>query len=642
MSPAMTRKRPGARDGPLPSYCPRARVLTVCGIVGAVLRKGDVVEGLVNGLKVLEYRGYDSSGVAVVGEEGLRLCKRQGRLDNLVAALAESEFADSLAGIGHTRWATHGSPSDVNAHPHAGSSGELAVVHNGVVENYLSLKAGLVEAGVEFRSETDSEVLAHLIDREREGAATLAEAVRSALAHVEGYYAVAVLAEGSQGPELVCARQGPPLAVAVTSEGAYLASDVLGLIPYTNRISFLEDGDVAVLEPGSFSVTDRTGAHAERLARVVDWDPADSGKGTWPHHMLKEIHEQPDVLARTAFSRLDLDSNDVRFEEDAFSDDFLAQVRRVQVLACGTALHAGMVARYMIEGLSGIPVDFDFASEFRYREPCLVEGTMALAISQSGETADTLAATRLARELGASVGAICNVAGSTQVRESDAVILTHAGPEIGVASTKAFTAQVVASLLLAVRMGRASGRLSPERAGALLEQLRLLRPKLDSMLTDGYVAEVRRLARLYVQQDGFLFLGRGVNFPVAMEGALKLKEISYMHAEGYAAGEMKHGPIALIDPGMTIIVVNSKGRVSEKVRANIEQTKARGGVVVSVGSDPESHEIADESLHVPETDEWLSPILNAVPLQLLSYYIADLRGCDIDKPRNLAKSVTVE
>jgi glucosamine--fructose-6-phosphate aminotransferase (isomerizing) len=348
------------------------------------------------------------------------------------------------------------------------------------------------------------------------------------------------------------------------------------------------------------------------------------------------------VLARTAFERIDEEGADVVFEDGQLDDDFVRGIRRVQITACGTALHAGYIARYLIEGLAGIPVDVDYASEFRYRDPRLVPGTLCLAISQSGETADTLAASRLSRELGASVLAICNVAGSTQVRESDQVVLTHAGPEIGVASTKAFTAQVVAAFLVALRMGRARGFLGEDPARVLLSELRLLRPKLEGMLSDKNQAIVREHARKQVEAKGFLFLGRGVNYPVALEGALKLKEISYMHAEGYPAGEMKHGPIALIDPGMTIVAINSKGRVAEKVRSNIEQVKARGGVVVSVGNDPQSHQISGASIHVPDCSEWLSPILNTVPLQLLAYHIADLRGCDIDKPRNLAKSVTVE
>ncbi len=616
----------------------------MCGIVGAILSEGTVVDGLVAGLRVLEYRGYDSSGVAVAKDGAVLVRKKEGRLANLEQVLVDGGLDGALVGIGHTRWATHGEPSDRNAHPHTGSGSRLALVHNGIIENYLELREELTSAGVEFRSDTDTEVLAHLIERELEGgAAGLPDAVRACLRRVEGYYALAVLAISEDGErELVCARQGPPLAVATTVDAAFLASDLLGLIPYTNRVAFLEDGDVAVLTPGQILVTDFGGERVERLARRIDWDPEDSGRGHWPHYMLKEIHEQPDVLARTTFDRIDLEAGDVRFEEGAFGDDFLGDVERVQITACGTALHAGWIARYLIEGLARVPVDVDFASEFRYRTPLIVPGTLAMAISQSGETADTLAATRLARELGAKVAAICNVEGSSQAREADAVILTHAGPEIGVASTKAFTAQVSAAVLLALRLARCKGVLSAGEARELLDELRLLRPKLDSLLTERYVSNVRRLARLHLDQRGFLFLGRGVNFPVALEGALKLKEISYMHAEGYAAGEMKHGPIALIDPDMTIVVVNSVGKVADKVRANIEQVKARGGITVSVGSDPQSHAVADEVLEVPVSSEWLSPILNTIPLQLLSYAIADLRGCDIDKPRNLAKSVTVE
>ena len=614
----------------------------MCGIVGAILAEGSVVQSLVEGLRVLEYRGYDSSGVAVARETGIQVRKRQGRLAILESELADGALDGALAGVGHTRWATHGPPSDRNAHPHLGDGGAVAVVHNGIIENYLTLKEELGQAGVKFESDTDTEVLAHLIARELAAAPSLAEAVRRSLKRVDGYYALAVLTVGENGPEVVCARQGPPLAITSTADAAYLASDLLGLLPYSNHISFLEDGDLAILTPGKVQITDLDGKAVERLPKRVDWDPGDSGLGHWPHHMLKEIHEQPDVLARTAFGVIDMAEGDVRFGDGGLSNEFLKDVERVQVVACGTALHAGMIASYLIEGLAKVPVDVDFASEFRYRDPIIVPNTMALAVTQSGETADTLAASRLAREKGAKVAAICNVAGSSQVRESDACLLTQAGPEIGVASTKAFTAQVTAAVLLAVRIGRAKGTLPASEARELLEELRLLRPKMDSLLTESYVASVRRLARLHVEQNGFLFLGRGVNFPVALEGALKLKEISYIHAEGYAAGEMKHGPIALIDPGMTIVVINSAGKVSDKVRANIEQVKARGGVTLSVGSDPQSHEIADDSLVVPHCNEWLSPILNTIPLQLLSYYIADLRGCDIDKPRNLAKSVTVE
>jgi len=614
----------------------------MCGIVGAIRSEGSVIEGLLEGLRRLEYRGYDSAGLAACCNGSVTVYKRAGRIEQLEEALAAAPLVRAPAGIGHTRWATHGPPSDANAHPHVGAGGQLALVHNGIVENYLPLKRELEAAGVVFRSDTDTEVLAHLIERALAGGLALGDAMRSALARVRGYYAIAVLVSGEGGPRLACARQGPPLAACRTPDAAFLASDVLALLPYSSEVVFLEDGDIALLAPGELAVFDRDGRPVTRPARHVAWDPEDVGKGTWPHFMLKEIHEQPDVLARTAFGRIDAGAGDVRFEDGALEDAVAARIERLQVIACGTALHAGYIARYLVEGLSGIPVDVDYASEFRYRNPRLVPRTMALAISQSGETADTLAATRLARELGAGVLAICNVAGSTQVRESDHVVLTHAGPEIGVASTKAFTAQVTAAVLLAVRLGRARGFLDEDAARELLAEVRYLRPKMETLLAPEMDARVRGIAERHVGQKGFLFLGRGVNYPIALEGALKLKEISYMHAEGYPAGEMKHGPIALIDPGMSIVAVNARGRVAAKVRSNIEQVKARGGVVVSVGSDEASHEIAGESLRVPDCPEWLSPILNVIPLQLLSYHIAELRGCDIDKPRNLAKSVTVE
>jgi glucosamine--fructose-6-phosphate aminotransferase (isomerizing) len=444
------------------------------------------------------------------------------------------------------------------------------------------------------------------------------------------------------GGELVCARQGPPLVVAALPDSGLLASDVLALLRWTRDVVFLEDGDVAELRPGELRLTDLAGRPIERPVRHIDWDAEAASKGGFEHHMLKEIHEQPDVLARTAFDRILSVEGDVRFEDERFVDAELARWARLQIVACGTALHAGHILRYLVEGLAGLPVDIDFASEFRYREPRLVEDTLALAISQSGETADTLAALRLARELGAGTASICNVIGSTLVRESQGVILTHAGPEIGVASTKAFTAQVVAGFLLAVRLGRARGRIDTAVGRALLDDLRTLRPRMEALLSEENLRRIEACAARHVDAKGFFFLGRGVNYPVALEGALKLKEISYVHAEGYAAGEMKHGPIALIEPGMPIVVVSSRGHLAEKTRSAIEQVKARGGHVIAVGSDQEGLALGDEALPVPDTAEWLSPILNVIPLQLFAYHHARLRGCDIDKPRNLAKSVTVE
>ncbi len=615
----------------------------MCGIVGAVQKAGSAVETLLRGLRLLEYRGYDSAGVAVLDAGAIAIRRRAGRLERLEQALSDGALAAARAGIGHTRWATHGPPSDENAHPHTDREGRVALVHNGIVENWAELRGELEKDGVRFTSDTDTEVLAHLVGREMSRGADLLAAVRRSLARVRGYYAVAALSFDEHGPLLVCARSGPPLAVASTADGAYLASDVLALIHHTRDVVFLEDGDVAELALGRAPRVVRIdGSPVERPVRRIEWDPEQAGKGSFPHFMLKEIHEQPDVLARTAFDRLREDRGDVEFEDEGFDDAHLKSIQRIQVLACGTALHAGWIARYLIEGLARIPVDVDYASEFRYRGPCLVPGTLALAISQSGETADTLAALRLARQLGARSAAICNVAGSTLVRESQATLLTHAGPEIGVASTKAFVAQIVAAYLLAVRLGRARGVISAEAGRELVHELRLLRPRMESLLGESAVSRVRAIAQQNQDQRGFLFLGRGINFPVALEGALKLKEISYVHAEGYPAGEMKHGPIALIDPKMSILVVNSAGSLAEKVRSNLEQVRARGGRVIAIGSDLESLALADERVAVPECSEWLSPVLNVIPLQLVAYHMADLKGLDIDKPRNLAKSVTVE
>ena len=613
----------------------------MCGIVGAVLAEGSVQRSLIEGLRVLEYRGYDSAGIAVATGEGLRVARRAGRLEALEGLLLEEQLPEARAGIGHTRWATHGPPTDANAHPHQDAAGQLALVHNGIIENYLELRDELASAGVGFQSDTDSEVLAQLVGRELDGGASLAEALRAALGRVRGYYAVAVLRDGPT-PELVCARQGPPLMVGLARDGTWLGSDVLAIVPHTRQVVFLEDGDVAELSAGGVVVRGLDGELRERASQRVEWDAAQAGKGGFPHFMLKEIHEQADVLAHTAFHRIDEEAGDVRFDEPGWTDADLAGVRRLQIAACGTALHAGQVVRSLVEGLARVPVDLDYASEFRYRDPVLSEGTLALAISQSGETADTLAALRLAKELGARTACICNVSGSTMVRECDASILTQAGPEIGVASTKAFVAQLVAAFLLAVRLGRARGTLDTDRARALLQELRLLRSKVEQLLSEDFRARVLEVAERHKGVKGFLFLGRGPNFPIALEGALKLKEISYMHAEGYAAGEMKHGPIAMIEEWMSTVVITGSGPIAEKVRSNIEQVKARGGPVIAVGSDAESLALADEALEVPATDEWLSPILNVIPLQLLSYEIARLRGCDIDKPRNLAKSVTVE
>ncbi|MFT5152197.1 MAG: glucosamine--fructose-6-phosphate aminotransferase (isomerizing), partial [Planctomycetota bacterium] len=449
----------------------------MCGIVGTIRQAGTVTDGLIRGLRLLEYRGYDSSGLALVRNGAVEITKRAGRLNELEKALSGADTTGAEAGIGHTRWATHGAPTDLNAHPHGATRPDMALVHNGIFDNYAELKAGLEAEGVQFASDTDTEVMAFLIERERSRGKSLEEALRSSLALIDGYYALAVVTIGANGTELICARQGPPLALAVEGDAAHLASDPLGLLEYTDEIIFLEDGDIATLTPGAVKITNALGLVVDRMPIHIEWDAEETGKGEFRHYMLKEIHEQPAAIARTVAEYLDDEAGDVNFGSRAdgtpfFSDEALAGVQRIQVLACGTALHAGLVGRYMIEGLAGLPVDVEYASEFRYRDLHLVPGTMVLAISQSGETADTLAATRRARELGCSIAVICNVDGSTQVREADHVILTKAGPEIGVASTKAFTAQVAAAFLLSIRIGRAKGAIDKERGLELLTELR--------------------------------------------------------------------------------------------------------------------------------------------------------------------------
>jgi len=614
----------------------------MCGIVGAFLRQGSCLESLVQGLRVLEYRGYDSVGVGVLVGREIQVRRKAGRIEELEKVLADGALRGHPVGIGHSRWATHGPPTDQNAHPHRDWRGRLALVHNGIIENWHELRAGLEQRGIPLASQTDTEVLAHWIGIELDGTqGDLAEAVRRALARVRGYYAIAVLS-GGERPQLVASREGPPLCVAATPEGGWLASDPLALIPHSRDIVFLEDGDVAEIAPGKVVVRRPDGTLVARASQHVAWNAESADRGGFEHFMLKEIHEQPDVVSRGLFGRLDEGRGDVVFKGDFFTDASLRQVTRVAISACGTAMHAGLVGRYLIEGLAGVPVDVDFASEFRYRKPVLVPGTLALGISQSGETADTLAALRLARASGCRQVALCNAIGSTMVRESEAAILLEAGPEIGVASTKAFTAMLVGLVLFAVRLGRARGHLGEVEARGILGELGRMRLNLERLLAREVVEHVRQLAERHKDQRGFLFLGRGINYPIALEGALKLKEISYKHAEGYAAGEMKHGPIAMIDREMTTVVIASRDSVAAKVRSNIEQVRARGGAVICIGDDEESLAVADERIVVPGLSPWLSPIANVVPLQLFAYWVARARGCDIDKPRNLAKSVTVE
>jgi glucosamine--fructose-6-phosphate aminotransferase (isomerizing) len=610
----------------------------MCGIVGYV---GDrpVVPLLLDGLKRLEYRGYDSAGVAVVRDGEIVTCKAEGKLENLVARLDSAPLAGSH-GLGHTRWATHGPPSERNAHPMVDARGRLALIHNGIIENFLPLKRRLAEEGWAFRSDTDTEVIANLVSERLDG--DLLPAVLAACRQLEGMYAFAVLstAGGDGHQEIVAARQGPPLLLGLGDGEQYLASDPAALLAHTRDVVFLENGDVARITPRSVEVFDGSGEPVERRAQRLDWDPVQADKGGYRHYMLKEIHEQTQAVQDTFAGRIDFATGEVLLEGFAAVDERLAAASRLHVLACGTSWHAALVGKFLIEELARLPVEVDYGSEYRYRHPIVDEGVVAVGISQSGETADTLSAMQAARELGAAaLVAVCNVRGSEATRISDATVYTHAGPEIGVASTKAFTTQLVALYLLALHLRRVRGE---EPDPALAGELAHLPQALDRVLASE--REIRQIARRYHRARDFLFLGRGINYPIALEGALKLKEISYIHAEGYPAGEMKHGPIALIDPDMPVVAIATGERVYDKVKSNMQEVHARDGIVIAVTDrDPEDVEdVADEVIRVPRVAEWLQPVVNVVPLQLLAYHVGVRRGADVDQPRNLAKSVTVE
>ncbi len=613
----------------------------MCGIVGYV-GGGDAVGVIVDGLRRLEYRGYDSAGIAVVEGDTLQRRRAAGKLENLAASLGREPLRGEW-GVGHTRWATHGRPTEENAHPHQDCSGRIVVVHNGIVENHLELKARLAAAGHRFSTQTDTEVLAHLVESHYQG--SLEKAARAALAEVEGVYAL-VLLHRDEPHRLVAARMGPPLVIGLGRGERYVASDVPALLPHTRDVVFLEDGDLAVVTPEAHQVTTAGGASVERATQRIAWDPVQAEKGGYRHFMLKEIHEQPRAMRDTLLGRFSLEEGGVHLEELGPAAERLREATRVVLLACGTSWHAALVGKFLIEHLAGIPVEVDYGSEFRYREPLVGPGTAAVAISQSGETADTLAAFREARSRGALPLAICNVVGSALTREASGALLTHAGPEIGVASTKAFTAQLVALALLALHLGRLRGALSADACRQRLAELTRVPHLMEQVLErEGAVEELSR--RLSHARD-FLFLGRGVNYPIALEGALKLKEISYLHAEGYPAGEMKHGPIALVDDDLPVVALCPGGRVHEKMLSNVQEVKARGGRVVAVApaGDPALREMltipGDALLEIPPVPELWSPFLTVLPLQLLAYHVALRAGRDVDQPRNLAKSVTVE
>ncbi len=611
----------------------------MCGIVGTVGREGDALEILVAGLGRLEYRGYDSAGIAVHTGTGLDLRRALGKLDRLRERLA-AEPVRGPSGIGHTRWATHGKPSEANAHPHR--AGRVALVHNGIIENYRELRAELEARGVVLASETDTEIIAHLIDSALAEGGDLLAAVRATCARLTGSFALAAIAEGD--PEhLVAARNGgSPIILGLGRHRTFLASDIPAILPHTREMIFLEDGEFAVLSPDGVQIVDAAGAPVEREPRAIAWDAVSAEKGGYSHFMQKEIFEQPRAITDTIGTRVDAETGEVDLDGIDLSPPVAQKIERIALVACGTAHYACLVGRYLIEQLAGIPVDVDLASEFRYREPVLGAGTLVVPVSQSGETADTLAALREARRQGSRVLSICNVRDASIPRESDDVLYTHAGPEIGVASTKAFTTQLVALYLLALRLGLSRGRVGPEEARERVAELLRLPRRVEEALR--VEPEVRRIAHRFFRASDFLFLGRGILYPIALEGALKLKEISYIHAEGYAAGEMKHGPIALIDENMPVVVLALRGPLYEKVISNIEQVRSRDGVVIAVASEGDRaiEAKADEVIRVPEIGPQLQAVLAVIPLQLLAYHVAVRRGTDVDQPRNLAKSVTVE
>jgi len=611
----------------------------MCGIVGYVGQR-QAAPILVDGLKKLEYRGYDSAGIAVVHGGELHVVRATGKLRNLESRLG-TERPEGTLGIGHTRWATHGRPSDENAHPHSYQG--VAVVHNGIVENHLQLKAELRALGHAFSSETDSEVFAHLIAQALREGRRLPDAVRAAMSRVRGTYGLAVTWAGDPGC-IVGTKDSSPLVVGLAQGENFLASDVPALLDSTRDVVFLEDGDLAVVSASGVELQDRSGRRVERPVRRIDWTPVMAEKGGHKHFMHKEIWEQPRAVADTLRGRVLLSEGDVYFEGWSPTPDQVAAWSKLTLLACGTSWHAALVGKAMIESLVRMPVEVDLASEFRYRDPLVAPDHLVLAISQSGETLDTLAALREAKARGASTLAICNVMGSAMTREAHASVLTNAGPEIGVASTKAFTTQLATLYLLAVKLGRLRGRLSVADAQDHLTHLVEVPKHLEEVLhVEG---AVKRVARTFQGAQDFLFLGRGAMFPVALEGALKLKEISYIHAEGYAGGEMKHGPIALIDERMPVVVLAPQEPevVREKMLGNVEEVRARGGKVIAVVDEEDQglDGLADEVIRIPATRALLAPLVATVPLQLLAYHVADLRGNDVDQPRNLAKSVTVE
>jgi glucosamine--fructose-6-phosphate aminotransferase (isomerizing) len=622
----------------------------MCGIVGYIGSK-KVVPVIIEGLRKLEYRGYDSAGIAVVTKEGkLEIRRAPGKLRNLEEVLAKSPI-EGTYGIGHTRWATHGRPTEENAHPHRDCTGQIVVVHNGIIENYLELKEQLQAEGHKFVTETDTEIVAHLVEKNsKDGKVSLEEAVRQTLKQLRGIYSLVFLS-AKEPQKIVAARLGPPSVIGIGEGEYFVASDIPALLEHTREIFFLVDGDIAVLTPKGVSVMDHDGQPVIRPTQHVSWDPIMAEKGGYKHFMQKEIFEQPRAVRDTLLGRISQDTGKIFLDDMKITEQQFCDFQQVRIVACGTSWHAGLAGKFMIERLARLPVEVDYGSEFRYRDPILDSKTLTVCISQSGETADTLAGQREAKSKGSPTLAICNVMGSMVTREAAGSILTHAGPEIGVASTKAFTSQLTALLLLAAHLGQVRGKFTGEASKLLLQEFTRIPHKIEMVLQAEETGVYENLARQLFRHTDFLYLGRGIHYPIALEGALKLKEISYIHAEGYPAGEMKHGPTALIDENLPVVVLathdeNDPDSVTryEKSVSNIQEVKARDGIVISVvtAGDKLARKASDHVLEVPAAPELLAPLLEIVPLQLLAYHIALRRGCDVDQPRNLAKSVTVE
>lgn len=620
----------------------------MCGIVGYVGNK-QVVPVIIEGLRKLEYRGYDSAGIAVVDEDhDLSIRRAEGKLRNLEETIRLSPL-DGTYGIGHTRWATHGRPTEENAHPHRDSTGRIVVVHNGIIENYLQLKEMLKEKGHEFQTETDTEIVPHLIEEIiKTDGLEFEAAVRKAVRQLRGIFALSIIS-ADEPDTIIAVREGPPVVIGLGDGEYFVASDIPAILQHTRDVFYLGEREIAILTKDSVRVTDFDGNAVEPKQQRITWDPIAAEKGGFKHFMLKEIYEQPRAVRDTVQGRVSLDTGKVYLDAMNISEDDFKAVRSIKIAACGTSWHAGIAGKYMLEQLARIPVEVDYASEFRYRDPVLDESDLIIVISQSGETADTIAAMREAKLSGCKVLAICNVQGSMITREADGTILTHAGPEIGVASTKAFTSQMIALYLFALFLGQVRGTMGETEAKFHAQELAELPLKIEHLLNDA--DSIEELSKEFFRVQDFLYLGRGINFPIALEGALKLKEISYIHAEGYPAGEMKHGPNALIDEKLPVVIINTREEGNsgselryEKTHSNIVEVKSRDGIIVSIltEGDGMSSKVSDHVIEIPKASDLLSPILAIVPLQLLAYNIAVRRGCDVDQPRNLAKSVTVE